>query len=206
MFDPQKLLGHVLKDALGSGIRKKRKKPRQRSITGLGSGMEAKIGMGVLGIAMAAFEHFRGNKQPSATATPPPAPSSATPPPPPPAAASAAPQSQNALHLLRAMIAAANADGVLDSEERDGILQRAQEAGLEADDIQSLQREMAAPLSVQQLIAQTAPNLANEVYAAVLISIDIDTDAEKNFVEQLATGLNLTADTRRAIESELGIE
>jgi uncharacterized membrane protein YebE (DUF533 family) len=95
---------------------------------------------------------------------------------------------------------------VLDSEERDGILQRAQEAGLEADDIQSLQREMAAPLSVQQLIAQTAPNLANEVYAAVLISIDIDTDAEKNFVEQLATGLNLTADTRRAIESELGIE
>ena len=53
----------------------------------------------------------------------------------------------DAAHLIRSMIAAANADGTIDSEERAGILQRAMEAGLDSATQQFLMGELRAPAS-----------------------------------------------------------
>lgn len=222
MFDPEKLLGHVLRQAAGGGM--KRKKKRKYSggygsggITGLGRGVDAKIGMGVLGLAFAAFEHFRDKPgQPSAAgpmpmpSSPPPPPPGATsispPPPPPPGAPTPdAQRERNALHLLRVMIAAAYADSVLDDEERQDILDRGREAGLQGEDLEALQREMAAPLSLAQVLAQTAPSLRDEAYAAARIAVDGDSQAEQDFLDQLAQGLGLDAAARAQIDAQLGI-
>ena len=60
MFDAQRLLGQVLREAAGGGLGGARRgKRRSGSLTGLPRGLEAKVGMGLLGLAIAAYEHFR---------------------------------------------------------------------------------------------------------------------------------------------------
>ena len=70
MFNAQRLLGQVMQEALGGGLGRQGKR-RKGSFTGLPRGMEAKVGIGLLGVAIAAFEHFRSTGNP---ASPPPSP------------------------------------------------------------------------------------------------------------------------------------
>lgn len=227
MFDAQKLLGQVLREASGGGLGGgKRRKQRSGSLTGLPSGLEAKVGMGLLGLAIAAYEHYR--QAPAAAVqtgvNPPPAPSplasgllsptppSMPPPPPPgrpgseaPPAASQADQLRS-LHLLRAMVCAANADGHVDATERALLMQHARDAGLAGEDLDALDREIRNPLSLQQLIVQTPPGLNEEVYVAALITIDADNPNEHQFLEALCAGLKLTAEAQSRIRLQLGID
>lgn len=199
MFDAQTLLGHVLRDALGGGLGGGRRRNRRGSLTGLPRGLEGKIGMGLIGLAVAAFEHFRQQQSaPAASgpATPP------MPPPPPPADDTGNAQS---LHVLRAMIAAANADGLIDAQEREGIVGRARDAGLTPDQVAALDAEFRAPLPLDRLIAQTPDDLREEVYVAALIGMNADTDAEHRFLEQLTAGLRLDASAQRRIHEQLGL-
>lgn len=225
MFDAQKLLGQVLREAAGGGLGGgKRRKRRSGSLTGLPSGLEAKVGVGLLGLAIAAYEHFK-QAQPATVQTganPPPSPmplasgspASAAPhmpPPPPPGRPQPAQVTGQAdqlrsLHLLRAMITAANADGHVDATERALLLQHAREAGLAGEDLDALDREIRNPLSLQQLVAQTPSGLNEEVYVAALIAIDADNPNEDQFLEALCAGLKLDADAQARVRRQLGIE
>ncbi len=217
MFDAEKLLGQMMGDALsGSFGSKKRKHKRQASglgglLGGVSTGTKAKLGIGLLGLAYAAYEHY---KQPASTAsatgsasgsTPPPPPSGhiQNGPPPPPAAANA--NNENALHLIRAMITAADADGLIDTAERESILARAREAGLDADSLQALDVEISAPLNLKQLVARTPEHLRDETYAAALIAITADTQEERDFLDQLGSALKLDAQARQEIHQQLGL-
>jgi uncharacterized membrane protein YebE (DUF533 family) len=220
MFDAEKLLGQMMGDAMSGalGTKKRKHKRKPSGLSGLLSGTstatKAKVGLGLVGLAFAAFEHFKdknagaSNSQPAASPPPPPQnvsrPAS---PPPPPAALADAPKAnnENALHLIRAMIVAADADGLIDAEEKQAILGRAQEAGFDAESLHALSTEIAAPFSLKQLVARTPENLRDETYAAALIAISADTDAEKLFLDQLATGLNLDAEARQDIHQQLGL-
>ncbi|TVQ56264.1 MAG: tellurite resistance TerB family protein [Rhodobacteraceae bacterium] len=92
--------------------------------------------------------------------------------------------------VLRAMIAAAKADGHVDAREMDRIVGRLSEAG-EAER-RFVMAEMAAPIDVAALAAEaTSPQLAAEVYAASLLAVDIDTDAERDHLRALAAALRL---------------
>lgn len=218
MFNPERLLGQLMGDALSGQLGGKKRK-RSSSSSGLGGllggmsgGTKAKVGLGLLGIAVAAYQHYQ--QQPGSgqapnplagTGMPPPPPgTSAAPPPPPPAAASPA-RTEQAMHLLRAMITAAHADGLIDAEERESILGRAREAGLDAESLQALDAEIRAPFTVEQLVARTPANLRAEVYAAALIAITADTEAERVFLYRLAGQLQLDADARRDIHGQLGL-
>lgn len=226
MFDAQKLLGQVLREAAGGGLGGgKRRKRGTRSLTGLPSGLQAKLGVGLLGLAIAAYEHFKQATPASAQTgpNPPPAPmplaggypaspAPAMPPPPPPgrpdlAAPQAAGQADQlrSLHLLRAMITAANADGQVDTAERALLLQHARDAGFAGEDLDALDREIRNPLSLEQLIAQTPSGLNEEVYVAALIAIDADHPDEHQFLEALSAGLRLGAEDRARIRTQLGI-
>jgi uncharacterized membrane protein YebE (DUF533 family) len=138
-----------------------------------------------------------------------------TPPPPPPAASSGSPapspapadadRAIEAMHLLRAMICAANADGLIDAEERERILGSARDAGLGADDLAALDGELAAPLTVPQIVARTRPTQREQVYVASVIAIGRDTDLEVRYLDDLAQRLGLDAAARDALHSELGL-
>jgi uncharacterized membrane protein YebE (DUF533 family) len=219
MFDAEKLLGQMMGDAMSGalGTKKRKHKRKPSGLSGLLGGSstatKAKVGLGLVGLAFAAFEHFKDKNAsapstPSATPPPPPPLASRTAsPPPPPAAIADAPKAnnENALHLIRAMIAAADADGLIDSEEKHAILDRAQEAGFDAESLRALATEIAAPFSLKQLVARTPENLRDETYAAALIAISADTDAEKLFLDQLASALNLDATARQDIHQQLGL-
>jgi uncharacterized membrane protein YebE (DUF533 family) len=185
-MDPEQLLGSLIFGGLG------------RHLPG---GNRAAIGMGLLGVAIAAIEQIsqQGQRRPG----PPPPPPPGGPPPPPlpgaappavpvPPAGDAAGRRAEAMVLLQAMIAAAYADGRLDDDERERILERARQAGLSAQEGTAVAAEMEHPLPLVELVAQvSSPQQAEQVYAAALLALHVHTDAEHAFLAELAARLAL---------------
>ncbi len=227
MFNPEQLLGQLMGDAmsgrLGSGKRKHKRSGGLGGLLGGGGsgggvggmlggmsgGTKAKLGLGLLGIAVAAYQHYQKPAAPQPAmggAMPPPLPASAMPPPPPPASAPSPARVEHAMHLLRAMITAAHADGLIDAGEREAILGRAREAGLDAESLEALDAEIRAPLTLEQLAVRTPASLRAEVYAAALIAITADTEDERAFLDRLAAQLTLDAAARADIHAQLGVD
>ena len=215
MFDPERLLGQLMGDAM-SGSLGGRRRPRKPSGLGgllggsMSTGTKAKLGLGLLGIAVAAYQHYQGQAStpPSplaGTGMPPPPPGAPAIPPPPPMAAPSPARSEHAMLLVRAMVTAADADGLIDAGEREAILGRARAAGLDEESLQALDAEIRAPLTVQQLVVRTPAELRDEVYAAALITIHADTDAERVFLDDLATRLELDPARRAQLHTQLGL-
>jgi len=97
-----------------------------------------------------------------------------------------------ALVFIRAMIAAAAADGTIDAEERNAILGGLREAGFDPEANEWLAQEMANPASVDALVeASDSPEVAAQIYTAARIAINPDTPAEKDFLAGLAASLGL---------------
>ncbi len=230
MFDVERLLGQMLSKGVGKSL--------GGGISGLGNAMgsvnggigagigKGALGLGALGVAWAAFEHFSGqskaNADPAAmpppmpggaVAMPPPMPGAAATPPPPPAMAtpvtenlpvvSDAQREQDATHLIRAMIAAANADGKIDADERSKILERAMTAGISPATQQFLLAELQKPALLQLIIDQTPAHLKIDTYGATLMAMEIDTDAEHSYARQLAAGLGLSVEQCQEIRAKL---
>lgn len=219
MFDPERLLGQMLGGALGDAFGGSRGRKRRTAFTSGGLGGKAQVGIGLLGLAIAAFEHYgqqgqagaRSASPPAGTPVPPPPPPApgrgAMPPPPPTAATRPMPlldeRQQAVVLLIRAMIAAANADGHIDAQEREAILARARDGGLDGATLQFLEAEIARPQTLQQVIANAPPALAAETYAAAALAITVDTDAERGWLDALATGLRLDPATRADIDARI---
>lgn len=107
----------------------------------------------------------------------------------------------DALLFLRTMVAAACADGHLDETERVRIAKGLAEAGIDPQASQWLEKEMAAPADVDELAAGVDdPEMAAQVYAAARIAIDPDTIQEREFLNQLASALDLEAAVRTQID------
>ncbi|MGF7205934.1 uncharacterized membrane protein YebE (DUF533 family) [Skermanella aerolata] len=102
---------------------------------------------------------------------------------------------QKALLLIRAMIAAANADGQISAVERQRILGKLDEAGADADDRRTVEQELQQPRSLDALLRDvTDPETAEQVYLASEMAIDTGSPAEKSYLQYLAARLNLPDD------------
>ncbi|WP_158047519.1 tellurite resistance TerB family protein [Skermanella pratensis] len=102
-----------------------------------------------------------------------------------------------ALLLIRAMIAAANADGEISADERQRILAKLDEAGAGPDEKSVVERELASPMSIDALVREVRdPATAEQVYLASALAIEPDTQAERSYLQYLAARLNL--DPQRA--------
>jgi len=97
-----------------------------------------------------------------------------------------------ALVFIRAMIAAAAADGAIDADERARILGGLREAGFDPEANEWLANEMANPASVETLVeGAESPELAAQIYTAARIAINPDTPKERDFLAGLAGSLGL---------------
>jgi uncharacterized membrane protein YebE (DUF533 family) len=106
--------------------------------------------------------------------------------------------------MIRAMIAAAKADGEIDPQERQRILGRLEAAGADPEAQAFVRDEMAGPGDLQAIVsAVDSPHTAIEVYAASLFAIDIDTPAEAVYMRQLAQGLGLNPTLVRELHASL---
>lgn len=233
MFDAKTLLGGLLSSGLsrrgmGSFI------GQSGNLGGLGNllspGKQAAT-MGLLGVAMAAFERFTQNNAQAqgvqsdagARPCPPPPPGSSAPPPPPPGAPDpgagpsaapppppSAPQQAGAetslqdesLIYIRGMIAAAAADGHIDQQEKSRIIGQLQETRLEGDGHAFLLREMQQPAGMDDLVQCVSnPQQALRLYVCSLLAIEVDTQAERDYLRQLAQRLQIPADSLEAVHA-----
>lgn len=101
-------------------------------------------------------------------------------------------QQKLARTLLRAMIAAAKADGHVDAEEQARIFAEMDKANLDAEDKAFVMDELRAKLDVDAVAsAATTQEEAVEIYAASLLAVDVDNAAERGYLAMLAARLNL---------------
>lgn len=116
----------------------------------------------------------------------------------------AAPAARRDLLVLRAMIAAAHADGHIDGAERLKIFDRIESLSLSHAEKGLLMEEIGAPLGIDQL-AQQVPDraLAAEVYVAALLVADTPAPAHQLFLHDLAERLDLPAGFVRAMHEEV---
>jgi uncharacterized membrane protein YebE (DUF533 family) len=93
---------------------------------------------------------------------------------------------------IRAMIAAAAADGRIDATEQQKILGGLQQAGLDQAAHQFLTSEINNPATVDDLAAGvTSQADAVQVYTAARVAIDDDNAQEHEFLTHLAQALGI---------------
>ncbi len=106
--------------------------------------------------------------------------------------------------LLRAMVGAAKADGHLDEQERQRILNQIKELNLDPDTTQLLQVEIDRPIDVAALAREVNSLPARiETYLASAFVIDIDNPSEREYLNRLAESLGLDRELAKSIEAEL---
>ena len=205
MFDPERLLGQLLTKGIRHGARKR----------GISLGTKATLGLGAIGVAMAAYDHFTkaDSSSPQAPPTPPPTPttsgSQSAPPPPPPLPSSVAvsPNDREAVAtlLIRAMIAAANADGSVDDDEAAKILDSASQDGMDDEERAFLVRELDQPQTIEQIAmaAGSDVELGEQVYVASLAAVDIDTEQERTYLKKLADRLSLSEERAEQLHARI---
>ena len=177
MFDAKRLLFGLLRSQM-TGSRSNRV---QR---GFGGSTPGGIGGGLLGsLAMTALQSYmnqrRSPSSPAATALPP---------------ESASPEQDEAAQtLVQVMIAAAQADGEIAAAERQRILDELTQAGADEEERAFLQDK---PLDLEAVFSRVRDlQMAEEAYTASLLTIEVDTPAEQQYLAYLATRLNLGAET-----------
>jgi uncharacterized membrane protein YebE (DUF533 family) len=168
------------------------------------TGSVLKIGglAAVAGLAYQAYRNYQSGKAPAEA----PAPVAELPPPPSDTAFhhSHTPQSGNgfAMTLVRAMIAAAQADGSIDEAERESILERLRAAGAGEEAETMLEAELRRPVSIGKLVAEAQTDAQKvELYTASRLAVEVDTPVERSYLQALATRLKLPDNLIRHIES-----
>jgi uncharacterized membrane protein YebE (DUF533 family) len=215
MFDPKSLLNDLLGSTIpgtGSTVRDTAGKATQMAkdnplaagalvavLLGTGTGRQVtgtalKLGgiAAIGGLAYKAYQNYKNGGTPADAAAqdpallPPPEDTSFHP--------SQAPQGEAefALTLVRAMIAAANADGHIDEDERKKIGDKLALSGISAEAEQFLRAEIEKPLSIDELVKAVQTDAQKlELYTATRLTIDPDTRVERGYLDLLAGRLGL---------------
>jgi uncharacterized membrane protein YebE (DUF533 family) len=96
------------------------------------------------------------------------------------------------LTLISAMIAAAKADGHIDTQEQTTIFDRVEKMGLDAESKAYVFDALRKPVDIDALVAGVQGiEQASEVYLVSRVAIDIDHPAERAYLQVLAHRLNL---------------
>jgi uncharacterized membrane protein YebE (DUF533 family) len=215
MLDPKKLLDDLLGSKIPgtqSTVREKAGQATQLAkdnplaagalvavLLGTGTGRKVtgsalKLGglAAVAGLAYKAYQNYQSGSNPTEAAArepellPPPEDTTFHP--------SQAPQGEQefALTLVRAMIAAANADGHIDDGERKKIADKLALSGIGAEAEAFLTAEVEKPLSIDELVAAVQTDAQRlELYTASRLTIDPDTRVERGYLDLLAGRLKL---------------
>lgn len=101
-------------------------------------------------------------------------------------------EDQQALLLIRAMIAAANADGEITPDERRHILGTLDEAGAGAEERRIVEQELDRPQPLDSLLQSVKDQqTAEQVYLASRMAVNEQSEAERSYLQYLASRLKL---------------
>ncbi len=109
-----------------------------------------------------------------------------------------------ALLLIRAMVAAAKADGVVDATERRAIAQQLDAAGLDAAERDFVLADFDRPMTPEALAKEaTDPMLRARLYAAAVAAMGEVSAPEREWLDRLAKAMKLDRAAAAAIEERL---
>lgn len=114
---------------------------------------------------------------------------------------------EDAAVIVRAMINAAKADGNIGQAEIDRIVGKLDDDGLSEAEKNFFIAEARRPLDLDAVIASAGgqPEMAAQIYAASLLAVEVDTQAEKQYLQHLAAGLGLHPEVALHIQRSLGV-
>ena len=104
--------------------------------------------------------------------------------------------------MLRAMIQAAKCDGRIDAEEQAKLLEKL--GDVSPEERAFVEAELAAPVDVEGLARQVPEGLEPQIYAMSVLAIDLDSQAEAQYLHQLAQALGLGKSDVNHIHAQLG--
>lgn len=232
MFNAEKLLGKIVGEVVGkgSGSWGSGNKSMLGGL-GSGGGLMTIIGLGVGAYEILKQQQQQksqsgGTSQPpfppgsgmSGSSTPPPPPpgrQTTSPPPPPPGGApitqrsASAPPSggpgdnELAVRLIQVMVAAAHADGTVDAQEERAVLDRLRGAELTQEEKMFLLNELHQPKTLAELtVGISDPSVAKTMYMLAVAAIEIDTEAERAWLNELAGQLGISREIQSFIEEQ----
>lgn len=110
---------------------------------------------------------------------------------------------QRSKALLRAMIASAKADGHIDDNERALLTQQIEKLQVDPSAAAFITEELNKPLDVKAVAAGAdSPAAAAEIYLLSRLVIDVDSDQERSYLEQLAKELGLASELVAQLEEQ----
>lgn len=111
-------------------------------------------------------------------------------------------QATDAEIILTAMIDAAKSDGQVDADEINKIMGQLQKAGIGQEGVNYVIQKLQGPMETAKIVAAVKgrPELAAQVYSASLMAIEVDTDAEKKYLDKLAKAMGLNSAVIQNIE------
>ncbi|WP_456417686.1 tellurite resistance TerB family protein [Thiolapillus sp.] len=110
---------------------------------------------------------------------------------------------EQAAIMIRAMINAAKADGRVDQEEQQHIVEGL--GDVTPDEVEFVKKEMAQPLDVEGFVRSVPRGMERQIYLASLMAIDLDTNPEAQYLHQLAQGLGLDANEVNQLHEQLQV-
>jgi len=107
------------------------------------------------------------------------------------------------LVLVRAMVAAAKADGNVDAEEQQRLFAEVERLGLDSEAKAFVFDLLSRPVDLASVTGAVAtPEQGAEVYLASRMAIDPDVPAERAYLDALAARLKLPAELRAQLDSQ----
>lgn len=122
----------------------------------------------------------------------------------PPAAEPTQQQEETAKILIQAMVNAAKSDGQIDETEQQKIVSNL------GDEVSEEERtfvlnEMQAPLDIEGFIQSVPRGAEQQVYLMSLMAIELDSQAEAQYLDKLREGFGMTQEASNAIHAQVGV-
>jgi len=113
-------------------------------------------------------------------------------------------QERRSLAILKAMIAAARADGHVDDTERAQLTEHIDALGADAELHAWVERQMRMPLNANEIARDAdSPQAAREMYLASAAIIDDQNPMERAWLDQLAAALGLERGVAQELERQV---
>jgi uncharacterized membrane protein YebE (DUF533 family) len=107
--------------------------------------------------------------------------------------------------LVKAMVAATQADGVIDEDEQRRLAGRLDQLGIGSGNRQALIEQLRTPVDPREIVnAATSPELGLQIYAASALAVTVDTPAERDYLDRLASGLGIEPGLKAQVDQTLG--
>ena len=111
-------------------------------------------------------------------------------------------QEEAARYLLASMLEAAKADGEIDANEREALMEAMADAS--AEDQAFVQDVLSKPIDVHAIVSNLPNDMYSQAYAMSLIAIDLNNQAEANHLHSLADAMGLAKTEVNKIHERMG--